>query len=167
MRLLAGVAHQVKLAVANAQSFESLEHTFLSTVEALANALEANDEYTSSHARWITDMALHVGGELGMDAKTLKRLELGALFHDIGKIGIPEAILAKPGPLSDEEWKVVRLHPELARGSSRPSSAWSRSARSSATATSTGTAAATRTASPARRSRSSRASSSSATPTTP
>jgi HD-GYP domain-containing protein (c-di-GMP phosphodiesterase class II) len=113
MRLLAGVAHQVKLAVANASSFESLERTFLSTVEALANALEANDEYTSSHARWITDMALHVGGELGMDAKSLKRLELGALFHDIGKIGIPEAILSKPGPLSDEEWKVVRLHPEL------------------------------------------------------
>ena len=113
MRLLAGVAHQVKLAVANAQSYESLEQTFLSTVEALANALEANDEYTSSHARWITDMALHVGGELGMDAKALKRLELGALFHDIGKIGIPEAILAKPGPLSDEEWKLVRLHPEL------------------------------------------------------
>jgi diguanylate cyclase (GGDEF)-like protein len=113
MRLLAGVAHQVKLAIANASSFESLERTFLSTVEALANALEANDEYTSSHARWITDLALHVGRELGLDARTLKRLELGALFHDIGKIGIPEAILAKPGPLDDEEWKIVRLHPEL------------------------------------------------------
>jgi HD-GYP domain-containing protein (c-di-GMP phosphodiesterase class II) len=58
-------------------------------------------------------MALHVGRELGLDPKALKRLELGALFHDIGKIGVPEAILAKPGPLSDEEWKVVRLHPEL------------------------------------------------------
>jgi diguanylate cyclase (GGDEF)-like protein len=113
MRLLAGVAHQVKLAVTNASSYESLERTFLSTVEALANALEANDEYTSSHARWITDMALHVGRELGMDAKAVKRLELGALFHDIGKIGVPESILAKPGPLSDEEWRVVRLHPEL------------------------------------------------------
>jgi len=116
MRLLAGVAHQVKLAVANAVSYESLERTFLSTVEALANALEANDEYTSSHARWITDMALHVGRELGMDPKALKRLELGALFHDIGKIGVPEAILAKPGALSDDEWKVVRLHPELGAG---------------------------------------------------
>jgi diguanylate cyclase (GGDEF)-like protein len=113
MRLLAGVAHQVKLAAANASSFESLERTFLSTVEALANALEANDEYTSSHARWITDMALNVGSGLGLDPKALKRLELGALFHDIGKIGVPEAILSKPGPLSDEEWKVVRLHPEL------------------------------------------------------
>jgi HD-GYP domain-containing protein (c-di-GMP phosphodiesterase class II) len=113
MRLLAGVAHQVKLAIANVSNFESLERTFISTVEALANALEANDEYTSSHARWITDLSLHVGRALGLDTRTLKRLELSALFHDIGKIGIPEAILAKPGPLDDEEWQVVRLHPEL------------------------------------------------------
>jgi HD-GYP domain-containing protein (c-di-GMP phosphodiesterase class II)/putative methionine-R-sulfoxide reductase with GAF domain len=113
IRVLAGVANQVKLAVANASSFESLEKTFLSTVEALANALEANDEYTSSHARWITDTSLLVGRELGLDTPALKRLELGALFHDIGKIGIPDAILSKPRPLTLEEWKVVRLHPEL------------------------------------------------------
>jgi diguanylate cyclase (GGDEF)-like protein len=113
MRLFAGIAHQAKLAIQNASSFQSLEETFLSTVEALANALEANDEYTSSHARWITDMALEVGRELGLDAKTLKRLELGALFHDIGKIGIPAAILSKPGPLTPEERAVIETHPEL------------------------------------------------------
>jgi diguanylate cyclase (GGDEF)-like protein len=113
MRLLAGIAHQAKLAIQNAGSFQSLEETFLSTVEALANALEANDEYTSSHARWITDMALHVGRELGLDVKTLKRLELGALFHDIGKIGIPSSILAKAGPLTPEERAVIETHPEL------------------------------------------------------
>jgi diguanylate cyclase (GGDEF)-like protein len=113
MRLLAGIAHQAKLAIQNASSFQSLEDTFLSTVEALANALEANDEYTSSHARWITDMALEVGRELSLDAKTLKRVELGALFHDIGKIGIPASILAKPGPLTPEERAVMETHPEL------------------------------------------------------
>jgi diguanylate cyclase (GGDEF)-like protein len=113
MRLLAGIAHQAKLAIDNAGSFQRLEETFLSTVEALANALEANDEYTSSHARWITDMALQVGRELGLDAKTLKRLELGALFHDIGKIGIPSSILSKPGPLTPEERAVIETHPEL------------------------------------------------------
>jgi diguanylate cyclase (GGDEF)-like protein len=113
MRLLAGIAHQAKLAIQNASSFQSLEDTFLSTVEALANALEANDEYTSSHARWITDMALEVGREIGLDAKTLKRLELGALFHDIGKLGIPASILTKPGPLTSEERAVIETHPEL------------------------------------------------------
>ena len=64
LELLGGLAHQAKLAIANASSFEGLERTFLSTVEALANALEARDEYTSSHARWITDTALLVGQEL-------------------------------------------------------------------------------------------------------
>src|SRR5437870_3027060 len=113
LRLLAGVAHQAKLALTNAASFHSLETTFLATVEALANALEANDEYTSSHARWITDFALHVGTAFGLDAAALKRLELGALFHDIGKIGIPSAILAKPGRLTAEERAVMQTHPEL------------------------------------------------------
>ena len=111
--LLGGLAHQAKLAIANASSFEGLERTFLSTVEALANALEARDEYTSSHARWITDTALLVGQELGLDGETLKRLELGALFHDIGKIGIPNSILLKPGPLTDEERELIETHPEL------------------------------------------------------
>jgi diguanylate cyclase (GGDEF)-like protein len=113
LELLGGLAHQAKLAIANASSFESLERTFLSTVEALANALEARDEYTSSHARWITDTALRVGAELGLDGESLKRLELGALFHDIGKIGIPNSILLKPGPLDDEERALIEQHPEL------------------------------------------------------
>jgi diguanylate cyclase (GGDEF)-like protein len=113
LRLLAGISNQAKLAVANAGSFESLERTFLSTVEALANALEANDEYTSSHARSITDLSLQVGASLGLDPRSMKRLELGALLHDIGKIGIPAHILSKPGPLTKHERSVIELHPEL------------------------------------------------------
>lgn len=113
MRLLAGIADQAQLAIANAGSFESLERTFFETVEALANALEAKDEYTSSHARSITDMVLEVGAELGVEGKDLKRLELAALFHDIGKIGIPSDIIRKPGPLTDEEWAIMKTHPEL------------------------------------------------------
>jgi len=111
--LLAGLAHQAKLAIESAEHYEGLERTFVSTVAALANALEANDEYTSSHARWITDMAMLVGRELELDRDALKRLELGALFHDIGKIGIPSEILQKPGPLTDEEFEIVKAHPEL------------------------------------------------------
>ena len=113
LRLLAGLAHQAKLAIESAEHYEELERTFVSTVESLANALEANDEYTSSHARWITDMALLVGRQLQLDRDALKRLELGALFHDIGKIGIPSEILRKPGPLTDDELRIVREHPEL------------------------------------------------------
>jgi HD-GYP domain-containing protein (c-di-GMP phosphodiesterase class II) len=111
--LLGGLAQQAKLAIANASSYESLERTFVSTVEALANALEANDEYTSSHARWITDLSLRVGLELGLDERALKRLELGALLHDIGKIGIPNDVLAKPGRLTAAERRLIQTHPEL------------------------------------------------------
>jgi diguanylate cyclase (GGDEF)-like protein len=111
--LLGGLAHQAKLAITNAGSYENLETTFVSTVEALANALEANDEYTSSHTRWITDTALKVGAQLGFDSKELKQLELGALFHDIGKIGIPASILLKPGPLTPDEREIMQQHPEL------------------------------------------------------
>ncbi len=113
LRLLGGLAQQAKLAIANASSYEGLERTFVSTVEALANALEANDEYTSTHARWITDLSLRVGQELGLDERALKRLELGALLHDIGKIGIPSDVLAKPGRLTADERKLVQTHPAL------------------------------------------------------
>ena len=113
LELLASIARQTRLALQTAASYENLERTFLSTVEALANALEANDEYTSTHARWITDLALRVGDELGLEAHELKRLELGALFHDIGKIGIPARILMKAGPLTPEERALVETHPIL------------------------------------------------------
>ncbi|MGH2976799.1 MAG: GAF domain-containing protein, partial [Gaiellaceae bacterium] len=116
LRLLGGLARQAKLAIANASSYEGLERTFVSTVEALANALEASDEYTSKHARWITDLSLRVGRELGLDERGLKRLELGALLHDIGKIGIPSDVLAKPGRLTAQERKLVETHPELGEG---------------------------------------------------
>ena len=113
LALLGGLAQQAKLAIANASSYEGLERTFVSTVEALANALEANDEYTSTHARWITDLSLRVGRELGLDERALKCLELGALLHDIGKIGIPSDVLSKPGRLTAAERKLVQTHPEL------------------------------------------------------
>ena len=113
LEVLGGLARQTQLALQSAASYATLERTFLSTVEALANALEANDEYTSTHARWITDLALKVGEELGLGEEELKRLELGALFHDIGKIGIPSRILTKPGPLTEEERKTIETHPVL------------------------------------------------------
>ncbi len=113
LQLVAGLAHQAKLAIEGAEHYENLERTFLETVTALANALEASDEYTSSHARWISDVSILVGRELELDRDALKRLELGALFHDIGKIGIPSDILSKPGPLTPEEFDVVKEHPKL------------------------------------------------------
>src|ERR687888_776756 len=103
LRLLSGLSHQAKLALANARSFARLRQTMLSTVEALANAAEANDRYTSTHAREIKELALEVAAQLELPSERMEQLELGALFHDIGKIGVATSILRKRGPLSPEE----------------------------------------------------------------
>ena len=137
------------------------------TAEALAAALEAKDDYTADHARSIADLAVEVGRELDLDEEHLRDLRYGAIFHDIGKIAIPDAILNKPGPLTRRgargRWRRTRSSASRSSLRSRSSPACG---GSSATTTSAGTAPATRTACAARRSRSARASSSSWTPTT-
>jgi HD-GYP domain-containing protein (c-di-GMP phosphodiesterase class II) len=114
LQLLGGIAGQAGSALSTAFSFRTLEWTFLATIEALANALEAKDASTRFYARWTTDMALRVGEELGLDQAALKRVELGTLLHDIGKIGIPASILSKPGPLTTAERRLIETHPEIA-----------------------------------------------------
>ena len=113
LRLLDGIVDQAQLALTNADRFASLESMFVSTVESLANALEANDELTSSHARAIRDMAVAVARDLGLEDAALKQVELAALFHDIGKIGVPTHVLSKPGPLTEDERGLIERHPEI------------------------------------------------------
>jgi putative nucleotidyltransferase with HDIG domain len=92
---------------------ERLKDSFMGTAEALANALEAKDDYTASHAREIADLAVAVGRQLGMGSDELEDLRYGAVFHDIGKIAVPDAILSKPGPLTDEERRIIERHAEI------------------------------------------------------
>ena len=90
-----------------------LKASLLGTAEALANALEAKDNYTADHASEVADLAVAVGRELGLAEEHLEDLRYGAIFHDIGKIAIPDAILHKPGPLDPEERAVMMRHPEI------------------------------------------------------
>ena len=93
-----------------AQMAEPLEEQHLATVAALAAALEAKDAYTGGHAQTIAEFAVLVGEELGLSGRELQAVRMGALLHDVGKIGIPEAILNKPGPLTDDEFTVMKRH---------------------------------------------------------
>ncbi len=90
-----------------------LEESYLSTIEALAAALDAKDRHTEAHSRETAALARAVGRRLGLDDEMLRFLEYGALLHDIGKIGIPGYILNKPGPLDDEEAAIMREHPVI------------------------------------------------------
>src|SRR5260221_1870890 len=87
--------------------------TAQAVVAALANAVEAKDESTERHCQRMAGLAARVGERVGMTDAELEGLAYGALLHDVGKIGVPEAILATAGPLSPEEWTVLRRHPEI------------------------------------------------------
>jgi diguanylate cyclase (GGDEF)-like protein len=113
IRLARGIADIASLAMANTNRYEDLERAYVATVESLANALEAKDEYTHDHARALAQMAAAVGTEMGVRGEDLKRLQLAALFHDIGKIGVPSEILRKPGPLTAAERREIERHSEI------------------------------------------------------
>jgi HD-GYP domain-containing protein (c-di-GMP phosphodiesterase class II) len=83
------------------------------SVQALLSALEARDGYTEAHSHAVVELAVRVGRRLGVDDAELTELEWAALLHDIGKLGVADAILRKPGPLDDGEWAEMRRHPEI------------------------------------------------------
>lgn len=92
---------------------EQIEQAYHSTLVALSRALDLRDTETEEHSLRVTDCALTIGRTLGLAPADLTALELGAMLHDVGKIGIPDSILRKPGPLSAQEWGVMRRHPQL------------------------------------------------------
>jgi response regulator RpfG family c-di-GMP phosphodiesterase len=85
-----------------------------SILRAMVAALELRDHETEGHTRRVTRISLQLGESLGLRGDELRNLEHGALLHDVGKIGIPDAILHKPGPLTAAEWEVMRKHPQYA-----------------------------------------------------
>jgi GAF domain-containing protein len=111
VRLLVTIADQLGAALRSVSLFEALERAYLGTAEALAAALEAKDSYTASHSYSIVANAEAVGRSLGMSEAEVRGLRLGAAFHDIGKLAVPEAILNKRGPLTPEEREIIERHP--------------------------------------------------------
>ncbi len=95
---------------------EQQRSLFLSTVKSLVTAIDAKDEYTRHHSTRVTEFTLKIARKMGFSEKELGDLELAALLHDVGKIGVPEYILNKPGKLTDAEFKQIKEHP--ARGES-------------------------------------------------
>jgi CHASE3 domain sensor protein len=98
------------LTLANA----ALAVAYDATLEGWARALELRDRETEGHARRVVEMTLRLAEAAGIEGDELAHVQRGALLHDIGKIGIPDEILMKPGPLTPQEWAVVRRHPVLA-----------------------------------------------------
>ncbi len=115
------LASQAALAVENIRLLESLQksNTELSsaynlTIETLSRAMDLRDRDTEDHTRRVAEMSLRLARKLGIPDAQRVQIYRGALLHDIGKMGVPDHILNKTGPLDEEEWQVMRTHPQLA-----------------------------------------------------
>jgi HD-GYP domain-containing protein (c-di-GMP phosphodiesterase class II) len=93
--------------------YASLEEGYLETILALANSIDSKDPYTRGHSQRVGDVAVEIGREMGLGERQLKQLQYGGILHDVGKIGIAEALLLKQSRLSDEEMVIMREHPTI------------------------------------------------------
>ncbi|WP_298821075.1 PAS domain S-box protein [Chloroflexus sp.] len=119
--LLMAIADRISNALHRTELFEQIQRTnaelraaYDATIEGWARALDLRDHETEGHSRRVTRLTVRIAERMGLSGEELVHIRRGALLHDIGKIGVPDAILNKPGPLNDEEWAIMRLHPTLA-----------------------------------------------------
>jgi PAS domain S-box-containing protein/putative nucleotidyltransferase with HDIG domain len=111
--LCEAIAHQAAIAVENARLFQDLQGAHFDTIQALAETLETKDAYTKTHSDHTLEYAMALAEKLNLSESEKELLKYAAIFHDIGKIGIPDSILNKPAKLTDEEYAVMKTHPEL------------------------------------------------------
>ncbi len=114
LKVVTAFAGQLAVAIENARLYEDLESTFIGTIGALAAAVDAKDPYTFGHSSDVTQYSLAIAAELCVPDAETERLRIAALLHDIGKIGIDSSILNKPGTLTDEEYAIIKSHPDIA-----------------------------------------------------
>lgn len=121
LNFVEALAGQAAIAIDNAELFDGLQRTNLdlalaydATIEGWSKALDLRDKETEGHTQRVTEMTLRLARQMRFPEEDIVHLRRGALLHDIGKMGVPDAILLKPDKLTDEEWIVMRLHPVYA-----------------------------------------------------
>jgi len=113
LKLVNAISDQAASALRRAILHEQLEEGFLQTVLALAKAMDARDSYTQNHSQHMALMTESLCRKLDMDEEQIQAIRLAAVLHDIGKIGIADEILRKPGQLTSQEWELMKRHPKI------------------------------------------------------
>jgi len=111
--VLRSICSSFSTGLENSRLYSELQSTYLSTIKVLISTIEAKDSYTRGHTERVAMFARLIAEEMGLDKKELETVSFGAALHDIGKLGVYEDILNKPGELTDGEWEIVRSHPEV------------------------------------------------------
>ncbi len=120
LSLVFNLATQTAVAIENSKLNRDIEKTYFETISALALAVDANDPFSRGHLDRVAYYALSIGNRLGLDDEDIDTLRGAARLHDLGKIGIPDEILKKEGGLTDEEWVIMRRHPEIGESIIKP-----------------------------------------------
>lgn len=118
--MLMTIASQTAAALDNARLNKDIESTYIQTVSALALAVDAKDSYSRGHLDRVAGYAFRLGKQMGLDDEDLNTLRDAAKLHDLGKIGIPDDVLRKEGPLTESEWELMKRHPEIGESIVRP-----------------------------------------------
>ena len=122
MDFLEMMAAQAAIAIDNANLLESLQRSneelreaYEATIRGLSRALELRDKETEGHSQRVSDLTVRLARKAGVEEEAIEFIRIGALLHDIGKLGVPDTILHKEGQLTEAEWEIMRRHPDLAR----------------------------------------------------
>ncbi|MCP4376292.1 MAG: HD domain-containing protein [bacterium] len=113
LKLLSSIGHQSAVFLANSRLFGDLQDLLMGVLHALSATIDAKDPYTCGHSRRVALISRRLAEKVGFDAKEVHRIYLAGLLHDIGKIGVPEAVLCKAGKLTDKEYTLMKNHPLL------------------------------------------------------
>ncbi|HPZ07336.1 MAG TPA: HD domain-containing phosphohydrolase [Candidatus Eremiobacteraeota bacterium] len=111
--LMEVLSNQAAIAIENARLYENLEKSYLDVIRALANAIEAKNPYTKGHSDRVTILAVKIGEAMNFSLPQLKEIEMAGILHDVGKLGIGEEVLEKPGRLTEEEFREMKMHPGI------------------------------------------------------
>lgn len=120
LEMLANVANQAVSAIENARLYENIQQVYISTIEVLATAIDAKDPYTQGHSRRVTEYSVAIAEELNLTRQEIEDIRYAGLLHDVGKIGIKDSIIRKPGRLTDEEYAIIKKHPSIGARILRP-----------------------------------------------
>ncbi|MFI4873189.1 MAG: HD-GYP domain-containing protein [Phycisphaerales bacterium JB061] len=112
-KLIEASARFTSTFLSNAQLFDIQKRLFVGIVESLSAAIDAKDAYTEGHSRRVAYLAEQIALNMGLTSSEAERVRISGLLHDVGKIGVPEAVLCKPGRLTDEEFEDIKKHPEI------------------------------------------------------
>ncbi len=113
MKLLGASASHTAIFLENAALYDDLNAMFLGTLEALTASIDAKDRYTCGHSQRVAHLTQQLAVAAGLEGDTVKRMHIAGLVHDVGKIGVPESVLLKPGRLTDDEFAWIRQHPDI------------------------------------------------------